>query len=282
MKTSKSIIAIAWMLGAVLSLSLMAISGRELSDEMSTAQMLLVRNIIGFVIMILVISRLGWWQLKTNKFGTHVLRNVVHFAGQFAWFYGIASISLAEVFALEFTTPIWTVILAVCLLGEKVSHSRMLAIGLGFIGILVMLRPGFNEINTASLVVLSGAFFYACAFTFTKYLSNFDSPSAIVFYMMLIQLPLAIFLGYENFDWPGLHLTPWALGIGTFGLTAHYCMVKSFKLADASVVLPIDFLRLPLIAFLGFLFYEETPDAWVLFGAIVVFLGTWLNLRKAS
>ena len=271
--------AVLWMFGGMLSFSLMAISGRELSAELSTSQILLVRSIIGFFIMVIVISFVGWEQLKTRKIGAHILRNIAHFLGQYAWFYGIALISLAEVFALEFTMPFWAAILAVVILGERISLKRVFSIGLGFLGVLIMLRPGLQIISPAAIVVLGAAFLYAFAHTFTKYLSAFDAPVAVVFYMAAIQLVIAIVFCFQDFVWPGLSLLPWTIGVGVFALSANYSLTRAFKLSDISVVMPIDYLRLPFIALVGFVFYQESPDVWVLLGGAIVILGSWLNLK---
>lgn len=271
--------AVLWMFGGMLSFSLMAISGRELSAELSTSQILFVRSIIGFFIMVIVISFVGWEQLKTRKIGAHILRNIAHFLGQYAWFYGIALISLAEVFALEFTMPFWAAILAVVILGERISLKRVFSIGLGFLGVLIMLRPGLQIISPAAIVVLGAAFLYAFAHTFTKYLSAFDAPVAVVFYMAAIQLVIAIVFCFQDFVWPGLSLLPWTIGVGVFALSANYSLTRAFKLSDISVVMPIDYLRLPFIALVGFVFYQESPDVWVLLGGAIVILGSWLNLK---
>ena len=274
--------AVLWMFGGMLSFSLMAISGRELSVELSTSQILFVRSVVGLLIMIIVMSRIGWGQVKTKKIEIHILRNIAHFLGQYAWFYGIALISLVEVFALEFTMPFWAAILAVVLLGERISLKRVLSISLGFIGVLIMLKPGLQIISPAALVVLGAAFLYAFAHTFTKYLSGFDAPAAIVFYMAAIQFVIAIVFCFQDLVWPSLRLLPWTIGVGVFALTANYSLTRAFKLSDLSVIMPIDYLRLPFIALVGFVFYDENPDAWVLLGGSIVILGSWLNLKSSS
>ncbi len=271
--------AVLWMCGGVLSFSFMAISGRELSSELSTSQILFVRSVVGFSVMVLVMCRVGWWKLGTTHFRTHVIRNIAHFLGQYAWFYGIALISLAEVFALEFTMPFWTAILAVVLLGERINRKRMLAIGLGFVGVLIMLRPGLEIISPAAMVVLGAAFLYAFAHTLTKRLSGFDAPVAIVFYMAGIQFVIAIIFSSQEYSWPSLSLLPWTLGVGVFALTANYSLTRAFKLSDVSVVMPFDYLRLPFITLIGLIFYEERPEFWMLLGGSIVILGSWLNLK---
>ena len=271
--------AVLWMCGGVLSFSFMAISGRELSSELSTSQILFVRSVVGFSVMVLVMCRVGWGKLGTTHFRTHVIRNIAHFLGQYAWFYGIALISLAEVFALEFTMPFWTAILAVVLLGERINRKRMLAIGLGFVGVLIMLRPGLEIISPAAMVVLGAAFLYAFAHTLTKRLSGFDAPVAIVFYMAGIQFVIAIIFSSQEYSWPSLSLLPWTLGVGVFALTANYSLTRAFKLSDVSVVMPFDYLRLPFIKLIGLIFYEERPEFWMLLGGSIVILGSWLNLK---
>ena len=197
--------------------------------------------------MVLVMSRLGWRQPKTTHFGTHIVRNIDHFLGQYAWFYGIALISLVEVFALEFTMPFWTAILAVFMLGGRISPKRMLAIGIGFVGVVIMLRPSLEIISPAAIVVLVAAFLYAFAHTLTKKLSGFDTPVAIVFYLAGIQLVIAVIFSFQEFTWPSVNLLLWTIGVGVFALTANYSLTRAFTLCDVSIVMPFDYLRLPFI-----------------------------------
>lgn len=256
----------------------MAISGRELSAELTTFQILFFRSLASFVLMVLLLSRAGWGHILTRYFHIHLIRNVAHFGGQYGWFYGIALIPLAEVFALEFTMPIWTTLLAALLLGERISKQRMVAVAIGFSGVLVMLRPGFAVVSPVALVVLAAAFAFGFAHTLTKRLAGTDSPLAILFWTAAIQMPLAFFPALTEWAWPSPHLWPWVFSVGAAALSAHYCLARAFMLEDAAVVMPIDFLRLPLIAVIGFIFYGEPPEFWVFVGAAIVFTGSWLNL----
>lgn len=271
-----------WMLGAIVSFSTMAIAGRELSAELTTFQILFFRSLAGFFLMLVLLSRTGWWQLKTRYFGIHLLRNVTHYGGQYGWFYGIAAIPLAEVFAIEFTMPIWTALFASLILGERIGWQRSLAIAIGFAGVLVMLRPGFAAVSPAAVAVLAAAFAYAFAHTLTKRLSGTDSPMAILFYTTAVQLPLALLPALHGWTWPSLAMWPWVIGVGAAALSAHYCLTRAFMLEDASVVMPIDFLRLPFIAVVGYIFYDEPLEFWVFVGAVIVFAGSWLNLRAGA
>jgi drug/metabolite transporter (DMT)-like permease len=271
--------ATLWMFGAIVSFSTMAIAGRELSAELTTFQILFFRSLAGFVLMVVLLSRTGWWQLKTKHFAIHVIRNVAHYGGQYGWFYGIALIPLVEVFAIEFTMPIWTAIFAALMLGEHISRQRAIAIAIGFAGVLVMLRPGIAVVSPAALAVLAAALAYGFAHALTKRLSVTDPPMAILFYTTAIQLPLALIPALRDWAWPSLVMWPWVVAVGTAALAAHYCLTRAFMLEEATVVMPIDFLRLPFIAVIGFVFYDEPIELWVFIGAAIVFAGSWLNLR---
>ena len=274
--------AAMWMSGAIFSFMAMAISGRELSVELTTFQILFFRSLVGVAILCVLLRKTGWGQLRTRVFGTHLIRNLVHYGGQYGWFYGIAMLPLAEVFAIEFTMPIWTAVFAAIILGERINKRRALAIAIGFVGVLVMLRPGFAAVSPVALVVLGAALAYGFAHTLTKRLSGTDTPLTILFYTAAMQLPLAFLPALINWRWPSAAAWPWVLGVGIAALSAHYCLTRAFMLEDATVVMPIDFLRLPLIAVVGLIFYGEPVQFWVIVGAVIVFAGSWLNLNAVS
>src|SRR5689334_22827604 len=271
-----------WMSGALVSFMTMAIAGRELSAELSTFQILFFRSAVGLTVVIVLLQRTGWKQVRTHAVGTHLMRNIAHYGGQYGWFYGIALLPLTEVFAIEFTMPIWTALLASVMLGERMNRLRAASIALGFAGVLVMLRPGFAAISSAALAVLAGAFCYAISHVFTKRLSATDSPLAILFYMTVIQLPLALLPALPHWAWPSAARWPWVVLVGVTALSAHYCLTRAFRLADASVVVPLDFLRLPMIALVGLVFYGETLQVWVILGTALVLAAAWCNLKSAA
>jgi len=274
-----AVIAAIWMSGTLVSFIAMAIGGRELSDQLSTFQILFFRSVIGFLIVGLFLWFNNWRQIFSRHLRVHILRNISHFGGQFGWFYGIAFIPLAEVFALEFTVPVWTALLATLLLGEQITRARAAAIFLGVAGVLLVLRPGLAVISLASLAVLGSALCYALSHTLTRKLALVDTPLTILFYMTVIQMPLGFVTSI--FDWtpPSLAMLPWIMVVGIAALSGHFCMAHALAIADAIVVVPMDFLRLPLIAAVGFLFYHESLDWLVLLGGIVMFCGNFLNIQ---
>lgn len=273
------IVATIWMAGTLISFMALAIGGRELSAHLNTFQILFFRAVIGLIAVAPLMSRIGWRKARSPLFGTHVIRNMAHFAGQFGWFYGLAYIPLAEVFAIEFTVPIWTAILAVPLLREPLTRSRILAVALGFTGMLVILRPGWSVVQPAALAVLAGAVCFGLSHSLTRKLALVDSPVVILLYMALLQLPLGLFLSLPDWRTPPPSAYPWLLVVGLTAMSAHYCMARALALADATVVVPMDFLRLPLIALVGFLFYDEALDMFVLTGAVVMLAGNIVNIR---
>lgn len=277
--------AMAWMGGTLLSFAAMAVAARELSADLGTFQILAIRSFIGLLLISAILSRMGWHHLSLRNFKIHLVRNLAHFCGQFGWFYAIAFIPLAAVFAIEFTVPIWTAVFATILLAERITRVRALAIVLGVIGVLIILRPGLAVVHPAALVLLGGAFAYGLSHVLTKKLSGRDSSLCILFYMTLIQLPLGLLPA--AFNWTTLTAVhwPWLMVVGVTGLSAHYCMVRALSLADATVVIPMDFLRLPLIALVGYAFYGEYIDGYLAVGAGFILAGNLLNVlweRKLS
>ncbi|MBN0989778.1 DMT family transporter [Amphritea sp. RP18W] len=267
------------MVGTLVSFMTMAIGGRELSDELSTFQILFFRSLIGLLVISILLQRSGWQQVSTPAIPIHFVRNLAHYCGQFGWFYGLAFIPLAEVFAIEFTVPVWTALLAVFFLGERLTVPRMIAIGLGIVGMLIILRPGLEVMKPAALAVLGGAICYAISHIKTKKLAHIDTPLCILFYMTVIQLPLGLIPALYDWKTPSVDAWQWILMVGLTAMSAHYCLTRAMKLIDATVVVSMDFLRLPLIAAVGFLFYGEPLEWAVLIGALVMLTGNYISNR---
>jgi drug/metabolite transporter (DMT)-like permease len=274
------------MVGALLSFSAMAISIRELSrGGLSIFEILAIRS--GVALLVLVVLLIVRPELrrhtKPQRMGLNFLRNTVHYAAQFAWSLSLTMLPLAMVFALEFTMPGWTALLAVWLLGEKMTPSRLGVVALGLVGVLVILRPGVADFNPAALLVLMAAFGYAITMITTKKLTATQSNFSIIFWMAVIQFPLsllgsnpAVFVDTSLCDLR--HILP-AIGVGVAGLTSHYCLSNAFRAGDATLVVPLDFMRIPLIAVVGWAFYGESLDIWVLVGALIIIAGVLWNLR---
>ncbi|WP_305405024.1 DMT family transporter [Photobacterium leiognathi] len=270
---------ILWMIGALCSFCLIAIGARELANDITTAQLMALRSVIGLGIISAIICYHRDTRLfKTQRLPLQVFRNVFHFAGQYGWLFGITVLPLAEVFAIEFTVPIWTAIIATLFLQERFNSQRLLSLVLGFVGVLIIVQPGIKIINSASLIVLGAAVCYAVSHASTKSLSVTDKPLTILFYMCLVQLPLGVLLAYQNWQEPNLLAWGWIILVSVAALSAHFCMTKAMQTADVTLVVMMDFLRLPLIALVGVYFYAEGLD-WTLFlGAGCMLLGNLINV----
>lgn len=279
---SPILIATLWMSGVLLSFSGMAIAARQLSFNMGTFEILTFRSAIGLAILLPLVLRNGASAMRTARFKTHLSRNVIHFAAQYGWVLGVAILPLAEVFALEFTMPIWAAALAVIVLGERLTGARIIAIVAGFVGVLVIVRPGLAVFDPASIIVLGAAFGFATSVIWAKILVRTDSALTVIFYMTVIQLPMGLLPALFAWVPPVWADVPWLAIVGVGGLGAHYALARALKIADATIVLPIDFLRLPLIAFAGFAIYGEALDLWVFLGAAIIFGGGYHMVWRES
>jgi drug/metabolite transporter (DMT)-like permease len=276
--TSPVLLAAFWMLGTLTSLLALAIAARELSDTISTMQMITVRNAVSLLILCVLLQAGGWHQLKTGQPYVHLVRAVSHLVAQYAWIFGIAAIPITEVFALEFTGPVWTVVIASVLLGEKINRFRILTLAMGVIGVLVILRPGFRDPDPVMFIVIFSALCFALANVLTKKLVAGNSPLNIIFYVCIIQFLLTVIP--TTFVWvtPGATEWFWMAVMGVVSITAHYSFARAFAYADAMVVIPMDFLRLPLAAILAWILYSEGLDLFVLAGALIMFSGNFINI----
>lgn len=273
------------MLGALLSFSAMAVSVRELAGALTIFEVLAVRSALGLAIILAIgVARPHLLRgLAFRHMRLHLLRNGVHYAAQYAWATSLTLLPLATVFALEFTMPAWTALLAVVFLGERLTVSRIGVVILGFIGILVIIRPGLEAFRPAALLVLMAAFGYGITMVTTKELTRTETTFSIVFWMNLMQLPMTLAgsdpLFFTRID-AGMVLP--VLGIGLAGLSSHFCLSNAFRAGEAIVVVPLDFVRIPLIALVGWWFYGEAIDMFVFVGAGLIIAGVLWNLQAES
>jgi len=268
------------MLGAVLSFAAMAIAVRELQKHMGSFQIVFLRSVVMLALASAMVARSGTAALRTRRIGAHFGRNLIHLLGQILWVYSIGALTLATVFAIEFTMPVWTAILAAIFLHERLTPPRLVQLVLGLTGVLIILRPGMGAFHPAAVAMIIGSLCYASSFIFTKRLSSTDSALAILFWMSVIQAPISFALAYPQWVTPPAADLPWIIGVGCGAFFAHYCMTRSMMLVDATVAVPIDFIRLPLIAVVGAVFYNEPFDPMVIVGAAVIFAGTYYSLSR--
>lgn len=273
--------AALWMTGAIASFTSMAVAGRAVSFDLDTFEIMLYRSFVGVLIVVAVAGYAGTLgQINRRHMSTHVIRNVAHFTGQNLWFYALTLIPLAQVFALEFTTPLWILLLSPLVLGERLTPIRALSAILGFIGILIVARPEVTSVNLGVVAAAASAVGFAFSVMLTRKLTRSETTTCILFYLTTMQAVLGIVCaGYDgDITLPSASTAPWLVLIGCAGLLAHFCLTKALMLVPATVAVPIDFARLPVIAVIGMLFYNEPLDIFVFFGALIIFGGNYLNI----
>jgi drug/metabolite transporter (DMT)-like permease len=276
---------VLWMSGALLSFSAMAVSVRVLAATLGVMEILALRAGLGLMVMAALAAVRADLRATINcrHLPLQLLRNTVHIGASYLWATSLLLIPLAMVFALEFTTPAWTLLLAAPFLGERLTASRIGAVAFGLLGVLVILRPGLATFQPGALLTLVAAFGLAITLIATKKLTRTDTTFAIVFWMMLIQLPLAL-AGSDPLFVTKLNQgqAPAVIGIGVTGLVSHYCLTNAFRAGDAGVVVPLDFMRIPLIAVTGWWLYGESLDVFVFLGAGLIVTGILWNLRSEA
>ena len=271
-----------WMILAGIFLLLLAIVIRHLQQKIHVLEMIFLRSVVSFLLILPWVVRQNRNDLVTKRLPLHMFRNGIHYLGNVGWFIGVTLISLADLQALQFTEPLFAIVLAVIFLREQIGAHRWVATFLGFAGALIIIRPGFVEIGPGTIAVLICAVFYASSKIATKALANTDSPNAILFYMTVIFIPISAVPAFFVWTTPGWEdLVPIIL-LGVFGVAAHACIIRAFAAADASFVVPFDFLRLPLAALFGFLLYQEWPEIWVWAGGAIIFVATYYITWRES
>ena len=264
----------------------MDVAARELHlSGMNTPNIMVWRSLIGLIlasIIILMSGRLS--QFHTSQKKGHLVRNCVHFVGQFAWFYALGLLPLVLVTSLNATVPLWGAILAIVYLKEKVTLQRIVVILLAFAGVLIILRPGSVPIHHAAVVSLIGAMGYAGAMILAKQLTLKDSAMTVVFWMMLIQLPMsaAFTLAMGHWHWPGWSdVLPIAV-VGGTGVLAHFAMATGLHKADATIAMPVTYIQFPLVAVLGYFLYAEVPTVYVAIGTALIVAANWYNIVRRA
>lgn len=274
--------AAIWMIGAITAFTLMAVAGRAAALNLDTFEIMFYRSCVGFAIVMACAVGFGTLdQVRADRLGLHFIRNVAHFTGQNLWFYAITVIPLAQVFALEFTGPIWVILLSPLILKERIRPLGIAAAIIGFIGILLVAKPGATTISPGLIAAALCAIGFGLTAIFTRLLTKTQTITCILFYLTGMQAIFGLICAGLDGDMalPTAMTLPWMILIGIAGLTAHFCLTKALSIAPATLVMPLDFLRLPIIAVVGIILYAEPVDIWVIVGGTLIFAGNYVNIR---
>jgi drug/metabolite transporter (DMT)-like permease len=242
-----------------------------------------VRSILGFFMLYPLIHVSGGLAaMKTSRPLQHIGRNLIHYGAQLGWFFALTLIPIGQVVSIEFTMPIWTAILAAGFLGERLNAAKISAIVLGLVGVAVIVRPGTSEINPGQLIALGAAVGFGISVAMMKSLTRTEPTLRILFWMIVIQGAVGFFPSLYVWQWPSAYAWGWLVVIAFCGTFSHYCMARAMLHADATVVVPMDFLRVPLTAAAGWLIYSERLDLFTVLGAALILTGNLMNLRSSA
>jgi len=275
--------AALWMAGWLALMLVMVVAGREGMRGMNVFQLMELRSVLGFVLLYPLIYRNGGFAaLKTRRLRLHVARNLIHYAAQLGWFFSLTLIPISQVVAIEFTMPIWTAILAASFLGERLNLRKVTAILLGIIGVIIIVRPATGEVNPGQLIALAAAVGFGISMALVKSLTRTESALAVIFWMLVVQSTAGLLPSLYVWTWPSALVWSWIVVIAVCGTFSHYCLASAMRYADATIVVPMDFLRVPLTAMVGWLVYAERLDAFTVLGATLILSGNLVNLKASQ
>ena len=282
-RTPSKPLAALWMAGWLALMLIVAVAGREAVRELNVFELMAIRSWIGLCLLYPLIWRAGGFSVvKTRRLPLHIARNTIHFGAQLGWFYALTLIPIGQVVAIEFTMPIWTAILASMFLGERITIWKLSAIVLGLVGVIVIVRPATGEINPGQLIALAAAVGFGISIAVVKSLTRTEQTLAIIFWMLTVQAAASLLPALYVWTWPSPAVWGWSIVIAFCGTFSHYCMARAMLHADATIVIPMDFLRVPLTAAAGWLIYSERLDAFTVLGAALILTGNLLNLKPNS
>lgn len=262
--------------------SAMTASIRPASADIHPLQVLFFRNVIGLILMMPWILKSGIGAMRTKQLPLHILYASLVYLSMSTWYYAINKVTLVDAVALSFTIPFFTTGMAAMFLGERVRWRRWLAIVTGFAGALLILRPGFAIIDPNMGLILLNILGWAAAVIMIKVLNRTDSANAIVGFMFILLTPVSFPAALDNWRDPTWASAPWILLLGLAGWAGHVCATRAVSLAPTSLVMPIEFIRLPLLGLIGFFAFGEVPDHWTLIGsAVIVAAAIYVGHREA-
>jgi drug/metabolite transporter (DMT)-like permease len=243
---------------------------REVSAELHPFQIAFFRNFFAFLFILPWLASAGWGGLKTKRMGMQVWRAIIGVIAMGCWFTAITLVPLADAVALNFTLPLFATAGAAVFLSEKVGVRRWSAAAVGFLGMLIILRPGFLELTPAMFLPIIAAVFMATSVLILKSLSDTENPNAMVFYMNLFMTPISLVPALFFWQWPSWAALGLLAMLGFVAMLAHLSLARAYGKADASAVMPFDYARLPFVAVIAFFLYGEVADLWTWAGAAVI------------
>ena len=282
-RLSPNVLGIVLMITSVGTLAALDSAVKLVANEgMHPFQIVFFRILFGVIALLPLLLRVGFNRLKTKRPGVHIVRGIVHSSSMLAWFYAITIVPLADATALSFIVPVYASIGAIVFMGEPSDKIRWLAVVLGLAGMLVILRPGFAEVNFGAWLVVCSAIAVAISKLIAKSLARTDSPETIVFYMSLTILVVSFIPALSVWTWPAIDVWFWLMALGVGGSFAHVVQTHSYRVGDITAVEPASYFRLIWAALFGFVIFGETPEAWTWIGTVIIVTGAIILTRNES
>jgi len=281
-QTNKSIIVVALAIAGTLTAALMSACVKFLSNDLNTFTTCFYRCLLGLILILPFVAKNKFQALKSNNIKLQFSRSMVNVISMICWFSALGMMQLEKATALGFTTPLFTTILAVFFLGEIIRIHRTAALALGFVGILVIIRPGYIPFEYGTLLMLIASLSFSFVLIFVKQLSNIDSNLTIIFYHLLFMTP--VFFIVSLFFWEPITVNQLLIFIimGIAGLLSHWCMTQSLKMSDTTFVMPLQFTKLIWVSLIGLFIFSEIPDLWTWIGGIIIFISVvYITYREA-
>ena len=282
MPQQSNLLGCLWMVAGGLLFVAVTVLVRHLGSDLPAVEAAFIRYLIGVLLLLPMIWRMQWRSIRPARYKLYLLRGIAHGVAVMLWFYAMARIPLADVTAIGFSTPVFTALGAILIFREQVRVRRMLAILAGFIGTLVILRPGFQTIEAGALAQLVAALFFAGSFLFAKHMTRFESSGVILvmlsIFCTLTLLPGAIYYWRE----PTLAEVGWLALVAIFATAGHYAITRAIAYAPLTVTQPLSFLQLIWAIIFGYWLFDEVPDNWVIIGALIIVTAiSYLTHREA-
>ena len=282
MKNSKLISVALLAIGATLFGSFMGAGVKLLSEDLHPIIICFWRCLMGLILVTPFVVRNNFKALETKNMRLQIFRSTINILSMICWFSAIGMMHFEKATALGFTTPLFTTVLAVIILGEVIRFHRTAALFLGFIGIIIIIRPGYIPFELATLLMLIASFSFSFVLIFVKKLSATDSSTTIIFYHLLYMTP--IFFILSLFFWENINLNQLIIFIlmGASGLLSHWCLAQAFRISDTTFIMPLQFTKLIWASLIGMFFFAEQPDIWTWVGAVIIFISViYITYREA-
>ena len=282
MQSNKYLYVVFLATSATMFGALMASSVKFLTTDLHPIIICFYRCLMGLIFITPWMIKNNFKALKSNNIKLQISRSVINVFSMICWFSAIGLMHFEKAAALGFSTPLFTTILAIILLKEKIRFHRTAALIIGFIGIIVIIRPGLVPFEIGAGLLLLSAFTFSFVLIIVKKLSSIDESQTIIFYHLLFSTP--IFFILSLFYWQDINLNQLLIFafMGATGLLSHWCLAQAFKLSDTTFVMPLQFTKLIWASLIGLFIFSEQPDMWTWFGAIVIFISVvYITYRES-